>query len=129
METIAGAVRSFLLDRGWAELPPADIAKSISIEAAELLEIFQWQNPNVKETKEDPPKLARIQSEIADIVIYCLEMSIILDFSLEDAVSDKITRINAKYPAGVILSKKLAGRPDNDDYHRIKAEHRKLERD
>lgn len=49
-------IREYLVERGWDQLRPGDLAKSISIEAAELLELFQWTNPSLEEVKADQKK-------------------------------------------------------------------------
>jgi hypothetical protein len=51
MKNIESAIHKFLVERGWDKLRPSDLAKSISIEAAELLEIFQWVSMDIEKTK------------------------------------------------------------------------------
>jgi len=53
MKHLASEIKRFLEERGWDKLRPSDLAKSISIEAAELLEIFQWTSMDIEETKND----------------------------------------------------------------------------
>ena len=61
-------VRKYLEERDWDKLRPADLAKSISIEAAELLELFQWTNQSLAEVKKDKEKLEKIKHELADVL-------------------------------------------------------------
>lgn len=83
-------VIKFTEDRNWDQFhTPENLAKSISIEAAELLECFQW-SPNYDRS-------AAIE-ELADIMNYCILMADKLDVSIEDAIMDKIKKNAAKYP-------------------------------
>ncbi|OGG06806.1 hypothetical protein A2872_01085 [Candidatus Gottesmanbacteria bacterium RIFCSPHIGHO2_01_FULL_42_12] len=74
---------------------PRDLAISVSIESAELLEHFQW-GPVVK-NKED------LALEIADVCFYLFELSRVLDIDISDAINKKIVKINQKYPVDKIL--------------------------
>ena len=67
MKNIEKLVKKFLRERGLDKLQPGDLAKSISIEAAELLELFQWSNPELAELKKNPEKLAKVKEDIADV--------------------------------------------------------------
>jgi hypothetical protein len=57
-------VKTYLEERGWDKLRPGDLAKSISIEAAELLEHFQWHNPELEEVRKDSEKIAELKKRI-----------------------------------------------------------------
>ena len=87
---------SFADDRDWSQFhTPKNLCCSISIEAAELLEIFQWQDPRLPL---DESSRERAGQEIADVFIYLLMLSRALEIDLEAATHDKI-RLNAlKYP-------------------------------
>lgn len=78
-------------ERNWKQFhSPANLAKSISIEAGELLECFQWN--------EDDYNIEDVTDEIADIVNYCLLLSDALNVDLEKIVLDKIEKNKLKYP-------------------------------
>lgn len=62
MQDLEQRIRAYLEERGWDNLRPADVAKSISIEAAELLELFQWTNQSLAEVKNDKEKCEAIKS-------------------------------------------------------------------
>ncbi len=82
-------------DRNWSQFHnPKDLAISISIEANELLELFQWNSS--KETVEN--KFQDLQDELADIMIYCILMADKLDIDLEKAVEHKLYKNKEKYP-------------------------------
>ena len=91
-------LREFRDDRNWKKFHnPKDLAISISIEASELLEIFQWKNSReVKDVSKE--RIDEIKDELADIMIYCLFLSEILDIDVGEIVLDKIGRNEDRYP-------------------------------
>jgi len=77
-----------------------DLAVSIAIEAAELLEEFQWQDASeVAKTSADPDARERVRQELADVLIYCLSLSNALEIDISDAIRDKLVLSGHKYPA------------------------------
>lgn len=89
------AVRSFRDEREWAQFHnPKDLAISISLEAAELLEAFQWSGSDV----EVPEKREHIAEELADVLIYSVLMADRLDLDVTDIVLDKLWKNSEKYP-------------------------------
>ncbi len=106
MKDLQKKLSVYMQARNWDTLPPADLAKSISIEAAELLEHFQWSNPTPEEIKKDKEKYQEIQDEIGDIIIYCLEMADRLGFDAEKATLYKIKKVEKKYPAKLFKNNK-----------------------
>ena len=110
-------IKKYLDDRGWTERNPANLAKSIMIEGAELLEHFQWTHPSKETVRADKEKLAEIKHEIADVVIYCFDMAVALDFDLESAISEKLALIEKKYPI-----EKVKG--NGAEYYKIKKAYR-----
>ena len=93
-ETI-NQVLKFRDDRNWKQFHnPKDLAISISLEAAELLEVFQWSADDVVcENKKD-----KIREELADVVNYCILMADACGLDLDEIVQTKIMRNNEKYP-------------------------------
>lgn len=90
--------RKFVDDRGWSKFhKPKDLAMSISIEAAELLEIFQWTDrcPSGKDGK-------RAGEELADVILYCASLANALGLDLAEAIEEKIEKNNRKYPVDVV---------------------------
>jgi NTP pyrophosphatase (non-canonical NTP hydrolase) len=88
-------VGDFIEVRDWKQFhTPQDLAVSISIEAAELLEIFQW------ELRKDlpPEKLEHLKEELADVMIYCLSMANCLDLNVSEIVLEKVEKNERKYP-------------------------------
>lgn len=120
MKKTQSVIKSYLAARKWLDLKPADIAKSISIEAAELLEHFQWSNPTKKEVVDKPEVMKEIKNELADIMIYCFEMATILKFDAIKATREKLKKVKEKYPAKLMRSS-IA----NNDYWEIKKKYRR----
>lgn len=93
-ETI-NQVLKFRDDRNWRQFHnPKDLALSISLEAAELLEVFQWSGSDTAcESKKD-----KIREELADVLNYCILMADVCGLDMDEIVQEKIKRNNAKYP-------------------------------
>lgn len=113
------AVKDFLDERGWFEVEPAHIAKSISIESAELLERFQWSEPSVKDLKADPEALEKISKELADVLIYSFHMAELLGLDVDEIVKIKLEHAGKKYPV-----EKVKGPAGSPTYKKIKQEYR-----
>ncbi|MGP6178201.1 nucleotide pyrophosphohydrolase [Microbacterium sp. A196] len=88
-------LRAFVVERDWDQFhSPENLAKSISIEAAELLELYQWgQQPNQ----------ARVEEELADVLTYCFQLATKLGVDIDEIVLNKLEKTRVKYP--VELSK------------------------
>jgi len=107
------------------QLRPGDIAKSISIEAAELLELFQWTNQNLAEVKKDKEKIELIKKEIADVLIYCFNMTTLLGLDTGKILLDKLEKAKKKYPAHLFKNRSKDDDPGSEPiYWKIKKEHR-----
>ena len=97
-------ISSFCKDRDWDQFhSPKNLAISISIEAAELLENFQWDKDNLE--IEDKKK-ERISQEIADVLIYSIRLCEVLDLDPNKISNNKIDKNGEKYP--VNLSKGIS---------------------
>ena len=84
-------IRRFSDERDWDQFhSPANIAKSIVIEAAELLECFQWD--------EDEYDVQHIKEELADVIVYCRNMLDKLDLDVDEIVNMKMEQNERKYP-------------------------------
>ena len=90
MNEIMEEIINFQKERDWKKFhTPENLAKSISIEAAELLEHFQWQ----KEYDE-----GEVADELADVLIYCLYMADALDLDVKEIIRNKMKKNAIKYP-------------------------------
>ena len=94
---------AFRDDRNWKQYHnPKDLAVSISLEAAELLENFQWS------TFEEAlsAKKENICDELADVLVYCVLMVDVLDVNIEEIIRKKLQKNNEKYPVEKAYGKK-----------------------
>ena len=123
MKDFEAKISKYLKERGWDNLRPGDLAKSISIESGELLELFQWENPELSDTKKNKEKKEKIAQELADVMIYCFDLSILMGFDTEKILNKKLNMAKKKYPAK--LMKNRTKEPGTEDlYWKIKKEHR-----
>ena len=84
-------IRRFTEDRDWNQFhTPANLAKSISIEANELLECFQWSDSDYD--------LEHVKEELADVIVYCQDMLDKLGLDVDEIVMSKMAKNEAKYP-------------------------------
>jgi len=99
VQDLIAQIESFVEERNWKKFHnPKDIAESICIEAAELLQLFQWIKPKEsREFKNIPSKMQRIEEELADVVIYCLSIANTLDIDLTRAILNKLAQNKEKY--------------------------------
>lgn len=98
--TVKKEIAQFLMKRDWEKQhTPKNLAMSIAIEAAELMEIFQWvASEHDVEMVDDAEVYEHIQEEVADVMIYCFSLARTLDFDLAAAIQDKIKKNGIKYP-------------------------------
>ncbi|WP_322411718.1 nucleotide pyrophosphohydrolase [Microbacterium invictum] len=90
-ERVRQALKEFVRERNWAKFhTPANLAKSSSIEAGELLECFQWND------HADPP---RVSEELADVPTYCMLLAEQLSVDPDEIVLAKLVVTADKYPA------------------------------
>lgn len=90
IEDTTDALRQFVAARDWQQFhTPENLAKSVSIEAAELLECFQWQAT---------PNNQAVASELADVLTYCLLLADRLALDPLEIVANKLEETKAKYP-------------------------------
>ena len=93
-ETIQRVIR-FRDDRDWRQFhTPKDLAISMSLEAAELLELFQWSGTDL----ECAGKRDKLREELADILSYCILMADVCGLDLDEIMNEKVTKNEAKYP-------------------------------
>jgi NTP pyrophosphatase (non-canonical NTP hydrolase) len=99
MKELLEMIREFNKERDWDQYhSPKNLAISISIEAGELLENFQWEDKSLNQIKEDKAILKRVSEELADIFIYSLNLADKLDINIEEAIKKKLVLNRRKYP-------------------------------
>jgi dCTP diphosphatase len=95
-------LRAFVAERNWSQFhSPENLAKSVSIEAGELLECFQWNSDS---------DLEKVRNELADVLTYCFLLADKLGADPEELILNKLGKTIAKYPAD-----KAFGRSDKYD--------------
>jgi NTP pyrophosphatase (non-canonical NTP hydrolase) len=103
------ALRTFVAERDWDQFhSPDNLAKSISIEAGELLECFQWSPEFDQE---------QVEAELADVVTYCIHLANKIGVDLDEIVMRKLESTKAKYPVDLAKGRmtkytKLAEAPE-----------------
>ena len=91
LEELKLRIEKFSKDRDWDQFhTPVNLAKSISIEAAELLECFQWFN--------DEYDRGAVLEELADVMNYCIQMTQVLGVDMIDIINSKLDKTEKKYP-------------------------------
>lgn len=92
-------LRVFAEARGWRAFhTPKNLAMALIVEAAELVEQFQWTTAE-ESLSLDADKMAAVQDEMADVLIYLVELADVLNIDLLQAASDKLVKNAVKYPA------------------------------
>lgn len=96
---IAARLRTFVADRAWEQYhTPKNIAMALTVEAAELLEQFQWLTPEQSLSLSSETRQA-VSDELADILVYLIRMADVLGIDLSAAVTHKMAENVRKYPA------------------------------
>ncbi len=99
---IQTAICQFRDARDWRQFhSPKNLSMSIAIEAAELMEHFQWLTVEQANQLVQTGAGARqaVAEELADVLIYCFSLADVLDFDVTAIIFDKLAKNNAKYPA------------------------------
>ena len=107
LQKIKKTVKKFVTERDWIKYhTPRNLAESICIESAELLETFQWSlNDNNKKNVSFNFQNSNISDELADILIYCISLSNTLEIDITQTILNKIRKNKRRYPI-----KKFKGR-------------------
>ena len=107
VETLREAMRAFVAERQWEKFhSPKNLAMSLAIEAAELMEHFQWLEPSEsRDIGAAPQKKAEVADELADVLCYALSLANALDIDVSSAVLDKLRRNAIKYPAELFVGR------------------------
>lgn len=101
-QSVGEAIAAFVAERDWAQFhSPENLAKSIAIEAGELLECFQWNADAEPE---------RVREELADVLTYCMLLADRIGVDANQIVLDKLAVTAEKYPVD-----KARGRSDKYD--------------
>ena len=97
IKEVQNRIVEFRDSRNWKQFhTPKDLAISITLEATELLEVFQWTGSDTAANTDR--KLAKIKEELADVMIYCGLMANDLGLDISEIITTKIDANNQKYP-------------------------------
>lgn len=100
IERLQTVLADFIRARDWAKYhSPKNLAMALSVEVAELVEIFQWQTEAQSAQVMHSDEREHVRQELADILIYLTELAMVLQVDLDAAVRDKLALNAAKYPA------------------------------
>ena len=109
ISTLRSAVDKFVDARSWYKYhTPKNLAMSIAIEAAELMEHFQWYEVSESsEIMQNPEKRAEVADELADVLIYALSLATVTDIDISEAIFKKLARNEQRFPVEVVQGKLL----------------------
>lgn len=107
LQEIKTRIKQFIKERDWEQFhSPKNISMSISIEAAELMEHFQWLTiEQSRKLLRDKKKRAEIEDELADIAIYVLDFCNLFGIDIEKSIVRKLNKSAKKYPAAIVRGK------------------------
>ena len=95
---IQNQLEKFAVDRDWEQFhTPKNLSMALSVEASELVEIFQWLKPE-ESNSPSQKQIQEINSEVADIAMYLLRFCSVLGIDIEEAIEKKLERNAVKYP-------------------------------
>jgi NTP pyrophosphatase (non-canonical NTP hydrolase) len=97
---IQSRLKEFASERDWDQYhSPKNLSMALSVEASELMEIFQWVGAEEsRKVVDHPDKLGQVEAEIADICIYAIRLAGVIGIDLETAIDQKIDQNIEKYP-------------------------------
>ena len=101
IETLRAQVRAFVAEREWEKYhTPKNLVMALAIEAAELMEHFQWLDPaESRAVAHATEKRGEVADELADVLCYALSLANVLDIDITAAVTGKLEKNARKYPA------------------------------
>jgi NTP pyrophosphatase (non-canonical NTP hydrolase) len=96
-------IAEFARERQWEQFhSPKNLSMAMAVEAAEVMELFQWKTEQeTQDLRADPGLFRRVREEIADVAVYLLNLCNRLDIDLALAVLEKLSQNARKYPAGL----------------------------
>jgi NTP pyrophosphatase (non-canonical NTP hydrolase) len=102
VDALQAALRRFAAERSWEPFhTPKNLSMALMVEAAELAEIFQWMTPEQsRQASADEAVKQHIGEELADVLLYLLQIADHTGVDLERAVHDKLAKNAVKYPPG-----------------------------
>ena len=99
LENTMKVIDAFTQERDWEQFHSVkNLMASVSIEASELNETIQWENPTPMQVKENSKLLTSIGDELADVIVYCLRLCSVLGLEPIELMNNKIEKNRIKYP-------------------------------
>ncbi len=99
IQEIKERVAKFVDERDWNKFhSPKNLAMSISIEASELMEIFQWLTPEEAWNINNTDEAIHLREELSDVIIYCISLANQLGIDISSSIEDKMRKNAIKYP-------------------------------
>ena len=103
MQELKRQIKDFIQARDWEQFhAPKNLAMALSVEAAEILEIFQWKEPDQPLTRDEQQHL---REEIGDVLVYLLELADKYHIDILQAAKDKLVLNDHKYPVEKVKGK------------------------
>ena len=103
MEELRNQIEEFIRDRDWEQYhAPKNLALALSVEVAEIVEIFQWKNTGQELTADE---IESLRQEIGDVLVYLLELAEKYQIDIIQAAKDKMVLNEKKYPAELVKGK------------------------
>ena len=105
LESLTQELREFAVERDWEQFhSPKNLAMALTVEAAELMEHFQWMQ-ETESISPEPAKCEQIRDEIGDVMIYLVRLAVRLGIDPLDAAIEKLTKNRKKYPVEKVRGK------------------------
>lgn len=105
ISTLQASLRDFAKERDWEQFHnPKNLVMALTVEAAELQEIFQWLGAQ-QAAAPDARQRAQVREEMADVLLYLCRLADVLDIDLQQAALDKLNRNAEKYPVDKVRGK------------------------
>ena len=101
LQSLKAMMAEFLEERQWHKYhQPRNLAAAISVEAAELLELFQWLTPEeaAAKCKENPDFRRAVGEELCDVLMYCISLANAMEFDVAQTIHAKMAKNRLKYP-------------------------------
>ena len=105
LKELKSLVKTFIQERNWQKYhTPKNLAMSISIESAEIMELFQWftNEEALEKIRSDPKVKLALEDELADVLIYCISMSNTCEIDLTNAIRKKLKTNKKRFPIDLV---------------------------
>lgn len=106
IDELKSEMKQFVRQRDWEQFHhPKDLALSLTLESAEVLELFQWNNKTLEELKNDREFMENIKDELSDVLSHTLNLCNYLEIDLSNSFEKKLEKARVKYPVHLAKGK------------------------